>query len=295
MHPSHPRETMEGPAPQDWKSTMYSPHLTLNDGTSIPQIGFGVFLIPQDETQRAVELALEAGYRHIDTASIYGNEQGVGRAISASGLPRESLYVTTKLWNDNQGKARTRPALEQSLEKLGLDYVNLYLIHWPVPSRNLYRETWEILEEAANDGLTRSIGVSNFLEDHLTALATMGGRIPVLNQIEVHPTLPQHGLVATNTAMGVATEAWSPLGRGADLEMPEVTAIASRIGATPAQVILAWHLQRGRIALPKSVTPERIRENLTAAKITLSPADLETLDNLDTGVRVGPDPATFIG
>lgn len=273
-----------------------TPHqIALNDGTQIPQIGFGVFLIPEEETQRAVELALEAGYRHIDTASIYGNEKGVARAITATGLPREDLYITTKLWNEDQGAATTRPALEASLERLGLDYVNLYLIHWPVPSRNLYRETWEVLEEAANDGLTRSIGVSNFLEEHLTALAAMGGRIPVLNQIEVHPTLPQHDLVATNTAMGIATEAWSPLGRGADLEMPEVTAIASRIGATPAQVILAWHLQRDRIVLPKSVTPERIWENLAAAEITLSPADLEALDDLDTGVRVGPDPATFIG
>lgn len=273
-----------------------TPHqIALNDGTQIPQIGFGVFLIPEEETQRAVELALEVGYRHIDTASIYGNEKGVARAITATGLPREDLYITTKLWNEDQGAATTRPALEASLERLGLDYVNLYLIHWPVPSRNLYRETWEVLEEAANDGLTRSIGVSNFLEEHLTALAAMGGRIPVLNQIEVHPTLPQHDLVAANTAMGIATEAWSPLGRGADLEMPEVTAIASRIGATPAQVILAWHLQRDRIVLPKSVTPERIRENLAAAEITLSPADLEALDDLDTGVRVGPDPATFIG
>lgn len=279
----------------DWTLTMTPRQIALNDGTQIPQIGFGVFLIPEEETQRAVELALEAGYRHIDTASIYGNEKGVARAITATGLSREELYITTKLWNEDQGATTSRPALEASLERLGLDYVNLYLIHWPVPSRNLYRETWEVLEEAANDGLTRSIGVSNFMEEHLHTLAAMGGRIPVLNQIEVHPTLPQHDLVTANTAMGIATEAWSPLGRGADLEMPEVTAIASRIGATAAQVILAWHLQRGRIVLPKSVTPERIRENLAAAEITLSPTDLEALDNLDTGVRVGPDPATFIG
>lgn len=274
---------------------MTQPHLSLHDGTSIPQLGFGVFLVPEEETQRAVELALEAGYRHIDTASIYGNEEGVGRAIAASNLPREELYITTKLWNDDQGKTTTRAALERSCERLGLDYVNLYLIHWPVPSRNLYRESWEILEEAANDGLTQSIGVSNFLEDHLHAIVAMGGRTPVVNQIEVHPTLPQHELVATNASLGIATEAWSPLGRGTDLEMPEVNAIAARMEASAAQVILAWHLQHGRIVLPKSVTPGRIEENFAAASLTLSPTDLEALNQLDTGVRVGPDPATFIG
>lgn len=274
---------------------MTQPHIHLLDGTTIPQIGFGVFLVPEEETQRAVERALEVGYRHIDTASIYGNEAGVGRAIAASGIPREELYITTKLWNEDQGRTTTQPALERSLERLGLDHVNLYLIHWPVPSRDLYRESWEALEEAADAGLTRSIGVSNFLEDHLRNLIALGGRTPVVNQIEVHPTLPQHELVTANTSLGIATEAWSPLGRGADLEMPEIAAIAARVHATAAQVILAWHLQEGRIILPKSVTPDRIEENFGAASLELADADLEALNSLNTGVRVGPDPATFTG
>lgn len=269
------------------------PALTLIDGSSIPQIGFGVFLVPEDQTQEAVETALDVGYRHIDTARIYRNEAAVGRAIAASGIPRDQLFVTTKLWNDDQGRDRVRPALEASLERLGLDHVDLYLIHWPTPARDLYVETWEALENAADLGLTRSIGVSNFLPEHLDRIAALGGSTPVVDQIECHPTLQQRDVEAAARARGTVVEAWSPLGRGADLEIAAITTIGRRIGASPAQVILAWHLQQGRIVIPKSVTRTRIAENIAAASLSLSDADLQTLDSLEAGTRIGSDPATL--
>lgn len=271
------------------------PTRTLNDGARIPQIGFGVFLVPADQTQAAVEHALEVGYRHIDTAMIYGNEEAVGRAIAASGIPRSELFVTTKLWNDDQGGDRAIPALEASLGRLGLDRVDLYLIHWPTPARDLYAATWQALERAAEQGLTTSIGVSNFLPEHLRRLKDLGGRIPAVNQVEIHPTLQQRDVQETNASLGVVTEAWSPLGRGADLEIADITTTASRVGATPAQVVLAWHLARGRVVIPKSVTPSRIEENLASVDVHLSDADLDALDALDAGTRIGPDPATYQG
>ena len=271
------------------------PAKPLNDGTSIPQIGFGVFLVPENQTQEAVEAALEVGYRHIDTAAIYGNEAAVGRALANSGLPRSEVFVTTKLWNDAQGADSVRPALEASLERLGLDHVDLYLIHWPTPARDLYVTTWEGLEAAAERGLTTSIGVSNFLPDHLARIAALGGRVPAVNQVECHPTLQQCDVLKADDRLGVVTEAWSPLGRGADLEIADISTIAARVGATPAQVVLAWHLARGRVVIPKSVTPARIVENLASVDVRLSGTDLDALDALDSGMRIGPDPATYQG
>ncbi len=268
------------------------PVLTLPDGSAIPQVGFGVFLVPEDQTQEAVETALEAGYRHIDTARIYGNEAAVGRALRASALPRGEVFVTTKLWNDDQGRDTVRPALEASLERLGLDRVDLYLIHWPTPDRDLYVPSWEAMEEAADAGLATSIGVSNFLPEHLDRLAALGGRLPAVDQVEVHPTLQQREILSACARLGIAVEAWSPLGRGADLELQEVVDLAARVGATPAQVILAWHLARGRVVIPKSVTPSRIAENLAAVDVALDAADLDALDGLEAGTRIGPDPAT---
>ncbi|WP_075889786.1 aldo/keto reductase [Actinomyces provencensis] len=267
--------------------------LTMNDGHTIPQIGFGVFLVPDTETKEAVGEALEAGYRHIDTATIYGNEEAVGQALADSGLPRDEVFVTTKLWNADQGRDSARPALEASLERLGLDHVDLYLIHWPTPARDLYLPTWEAFEELRSEGLTRSIGVSNFLPEHLRRIADLGGTVPAVNQIELHPTLQQVDIQEADASLGILTEAWSPLGRGADLEIPAIDLIATRLGVTPAQVVLAWHLARGRVVIPKSVTPSRIVENLAAADVVLDDADLEALDALEAGIRIGSDPATF--
>ena len=267
--------------------------LTMNDGHTIPQIGFGVFLVPDTETKEAVGEALEAGYRHIDTATIYGNEEAVGQALADSGLPRDEVFVTTKLWNADQGRDSARPALEASLERLGLDHVDLYLIHWPTPARDLYLPTWEAFEELRSEGLTRSIGVSNFLPEHLRRIADLGGTVPAVNQIELHPTLQQVDIQEADASLGILTEAWSPLGRGADLEIPAIGLIATRLGVTPAQVVLAWHLARGRVVIPKSVTPSRIVENLAAADVVLDDADLEALDALEAGIRIGSDPATF--
>lgn len=267
--------------------------LTMNDGHTIPQIGFGVFLVPDTETKEAVGEALEAGYRHIDTATIYGNEEAVGQALADSGLPRDEVFVTTKLWNADQGRDSARPALEASLERLGLDHVDLYLIHWPTPARDLYLPTWEAFEELRSEGLTRSIGVSNFLPEHLRRIADLGGTVPAVNQIELHPTLQQVDIQEADASLGILTEAWSPLGRGADLEIHAIDLIATRLGVTPAQVVLAWHLARGRVVIPKSVTPSRIVENLAAADVVLDDADLEALDALEAGIRIGSDPATF--
>lgn len=267
--------------------------LTMNDGNTIPRIGFGVFLVPETETREAVSEALRAGYRHIDTAAVYGNEAAVGQALADSGLPRDEVFVTTKLWNDDQGRDSVRPALEASLERLGLDHVDLYLIHWPTPARDLYVPTWEAFEELRQEGLTRSIGVSNFLPEHLRRIVDLGGTVPAVNQVELHPTLQQVGIQEADAGYGILTEAWSPLGRGADLEIPAIELIATRLGATPAQVVLAWHLARGRVVIPKSVTPSRIVENLAAEDLHLDDSDLEALDSLEAGVRIGSDPATL--
>ncbi|PXA72346.1 aldo/keto reductase [Cryobacterium arcticum] len=274
---------------------MSIPTITLNNGVEIPQLGFGVFQVPDDETTAAVSAALAAGYRSIDTAAIYGNEAGVGRALAASGIPRGDLFITTKLWNSDQGFQSTLAAYEASLAALGLDYVDLYLIHWPAPANDNYAESWRAMEKLLADGRVRAIGVSNFAPEHLEHLAETASVVPAVNQVELHPRLNQAEVRAANEAQGIATEAWSPLAQGGLLADPVITDVAGRVGRTPAQVILRWHLQQGRIVIPKSVTPGRIIENLAVFDFDLSPADLLLIDGLNTDSRIGPDPMVFNG
>ena len=268
---------------------MVVPHLTLNNGIIIPQLGFGVFQVPQDQTQRVVEDALEAGYRHIDTAAAYGNEAGVGAAIAASGVPREEIFITTKLRNGEHGT--TAKAFEASRMALGVDVIDLYLIHWPVPSQGLFVDAWQAMEKIyAADG-ARAIGVSNFLQDHLDTLLAQTTVVPAVNQVELHPTFQQAVLCARSRAHGIAVEAYSPLGQGADLNASAVTALAHKRGATPAQVVLGWHLGVGNIVIPKTTHPDRMQENLAAAQITLTQDELGAITALDSGARLGADPA----
>ncbi|MFD8079301.1 aldo/keto reductase [Streptomyces sp. NPDC059718] len=270
------------------------PDITLNNGVTMPQLGFGVWQVPDDEAATAVATALEAGYRSIDTAALYRNERGTGRAIAASGIPREELFVTTKLWNTDQGHDNALRAFDASLDKLGLDHVDLYLIHWPTPARGLYGETWRALEKIHADGRARAIGVSNFPVAQLQHLLDEGGVVPALNQIELHPNLPQSELRAFHAGHGIATEAWSPLGQGRGLlDEPALAALAAKHGRTPAQVVLRWHLQLGNVVIPKSVTPSRIRENIDVFGFELDGEDLAAIDALDNGGRLGPDPTSF--
>jgi diketogulonate reductase-like aldo/keto reductase len=270
------------------------PDITLNNGVTMPQLGFGVWQVPDDEAATAVGTALEAGYRSIDTAALYRNERGTGRAIAASGIAREELFVTTKLWNTDQGHENALRAFDASLEKLGLDYVDLYLIHWPTPARGLYPETWRALEKIHADGRARAIGVSNFPVAQLQHLLDEGGVVPVINQIELHPNLAQGELRAFHAAHGIVTEAWSPLGQGRGLlNEPALAAVAAKHGRTPAQVVLRWHLQLGNVVIPKSVTPSRIRENIDVFGFELDGEDLAAIDALDNGGRLGPDPSAF--
>lgn len=272
---------------------MTVPVVTLNSGVRIPQLGFGVFQVPVEETQRAVETALEAGYRHIDTAAAYRNEEGVGAALRAVGLPREDIFVTTKVRNKDHGLDETRAAFDASSRALGLDVVDLYLIHWPVPSKDRYVETWRALEKLHADGAVRAIGVSNFLPDHLERLRAETDVLPAVNQVEVHPGYQNRAVTEASERAGIAVEAYSPLGRGAALDKPEVTRTAQALGVTPAQVVLRWHLQRGRIVIPKSATPERIRENIGLFGFELDEDQLAVIDALDAGERTGGDPATM--
>lgn len=266
------------------------PNVELNNGISMPQIGFGVFRIPDDDTERTVLDAIECGYRSIDTASLYGNERGVGRAIASCGLPREDLFVTTKLWNDDQGRDRARPAFEESLDRLGLDHVDLYLIHWPKPSKDLYVQTWEELEALYAQGRVRAIGVSNFQPDHLDRLLARNRVVPAVNQIELHPFLQQERLRRYDADHGLATVAWSPLGQATSIADPVIGAIARRHGRTPAQVTLRWHLQLGTVVIPKTTNPARMRENLQILDFALTEEDLAAIGALDAGRRLGPDP-----
>lgn len=270
------------------------PSITLNNGVRMPQLGFGVWQVPDDEATAAVTTALDAGYRSIDTAALYANEEGTGKALAASGLPREELFITTKLWNTDQGHDKALRAFDRSLGKLGLDYVDLYLIHWPQPRRDAYTETWRALEQIAADGRARAIGVSNFQPAHLRRLTAGSDVVPAVNQIELHPRLAQSELRAVHAELGIATEAWSPLGQGKGLlDEPVLAKIAARHGRTPAQVVLRWHLQLGNVVIPKSVTPSRIRENIDVFGFELPPADLAELAALDDGTRLGPDPDAF--
>ncbi|MFV8182821.1 MULTISPECIES: aldo/keto reductase [unclassified Streptomyces] len=266
------------------------PTVTLNNGVEIPQLGFGVFQVPDAETTDAVSAALEAGYRSIDTAAIYGNESGVGAALASSGIAREELFVTTKLWNADQGHDATLRAFDASLAKLGLDHVDLYLIHWPTPARDLYRETWQAIEKLAADGRIRAAGVSNFQPAHLRRLLEGSALVPAVNQIELHPGLQQRELRSLHAELGIATEAWSPLAQGAVLGEPALTKIAERHGKSPAQVVLRWHLQLGNVVIPKSVTPARIRENLDVFDFVLDDEEMSAIATLDRGLRTGPDP-----
>lgn len=271
---------------------MNVPTTTLNDGHTIPQLGFGVFKVDPAETERIVSDALEVGYRHIDTAAIYGNEEGVGRAIAASGIPRDELFITTKLWNDEQGTESAYAAMDASLGRLGLDHVDLYLIHWPVPSRDRYLESWLALEQLAERGLTRSIGVSNFLVPHLERIIAGSGTVPAVDQIELHPYHQQPAVGAFNREHGIATEAWGPLGQGKYplLELPEITSIAAAHGVTSAQVVIAWHLAVGNIVIPKSNSRDRMAENLASVDVRLTSDEVAAITGLERGGRVGGDP-----
>jgi 2,5-diketo-D-gluconate reductase A len=266
------------------------PDVTLNNGVRMPQLGFGVFQVGNDEARAAVATALECGYRSIDTAALYGNEHGVGVAVSASGIPREELFVTTKLWNADHGAGRVLPAFERSLDKLGLDYVDLYLIHWPVPSRDRFVETWEAFQGLYAEGRLRAIGVSNFTPPQLTRLLEETAVVPAVNQVELHPGFQQPELRAFHRERGIATEAWSPLGQGAALTHPVITRLAERHEKTPAQVVLRWHLDLGNVVIPKSVTPGRIRENFSVFDFALTTEDARQIAGLESGHRIGPDP-----
>ncbi|MFC9770182.1 MULTISPECIES: aldo/keto reductase [unclassified Pseudarthrobacter] len=263
--------------------------LTLNNGVTIPQLGLGVFQVPPEDTQRIVEDAFEAGYRHIDTAAGYRNEAGVGAAIAATGIAREDIFVTTKLRNGEQGKAQE--AFQNSRKALGLDFVDLYLIHWPVPSQGLFVQAWKELERLYDNKQIRAIGVSNFLADHLDTLLESSEIVPAVNQIELHPSYQQAHLAAKCRSLGIEVEAYSPLGQGGDLNGNAVTAIADAHGATTAQVVLAWHLASGNIVIPKSVDPGRMRENFAASSLTLSDDELAAITALESGARIGSDPA----
>ncbi|GAA0505754.1 oxidoreductase [Saccharopolyspora subtropica] len=270
------------------------PNITLNTGATMPQLGYGVFQVPAEEVVEPVLAALQAGYRSIDTAAAYGNEEGVGKAIAESGIKREDLFVTTKLWNDDQGYDSTLRAFDESLTKLGLDYVDLYLIHWPVPAKDRYVETWKALEKLHADGRAKAIGVSNFKIPHLRRLFEETDVVPAVNQIELHPNLPQAELRAFHTEHGIATEAWSPLGRNNGLlNDAALTALAEKYGKSPAQIVLRWHIQLGNVTIPKSVTPSRIQENIDIFDFELADDDVAAITALETGVRVGPDPDVF--
>ena len=266
------------------------PKIQLNDGRSIPQFGFGVWQVSTDDIVPAVTKALKVGYRHIDTAAMYGNEEGVGQAITDSGIARDDLFVTTKLNNDAHGFEASQQAAKESITKLGLDYVDLFLIHWPMPANKDYVDTWKGLVELQKQGLARSIGVSNFEPEHLNEIIAATGVTPAVNQVEVHPTFSQKGLVEANEGLGIKTEAWSPLGQSDDIKNDVIAGIADKSEKTAAQVILRWHIQKGHIVFPKSTTPSRIEENFDIFDFELSQDDIDAIDTVNADNRIGPDP-----
>jgi 2,5-diketo-D-gluconate reductase A len=274
---------------------MTVPTLTFNDGHTIPQLGFGVYRVDPDETERIVSDALAVGYRHIDTAALYGNEQGVGRAIAASGIPRDELFITTKLWNSDQGERATLDAFDLSIEKLGLDHVDLYLIHWPAPGLDLFVETWKTFEKIRDSGRATSIGVSNFRIQDLDRLAAETGTVPVINQIELHPLFSQLPLREYGAAHGILTESWGPLGHAAVDIFQEnaIAAAASAHGVSPAQVIIRWHLQNGLVVIPKSNNRDRMAQNFDVFGFELTADEMTAIDALNCDQRVGADPDTL--
>jgi 2,5-diketo-D-gluconate reductase A len=279
---------------------MAAPLITLNDGNPMPQVGLGVWQTPPEDTERAVATALDAGYRHIDTAAGYFNEREVGKAIkdaSTSGLARGDVFITTKLWNADQGYDSTLTAFDASMERLGFsgsdDYLDLYLIHWPMPAKNAFVDTFKAFARLRDQGRIRSIGVSNFEPEHLRILVDSTGIVPAVNQIELHPLLQQEESREVHAQMGIATEAWSPLGQGSLLSNPTITAVADGHGKTPAQVLIRWHIQLGNIVIPKSVTPERIVSNFDVFDFELTEQDMASVSSLGDGIRLGPDPRTF--
>jgi diketogulonate reductase-like aldo/keto reductase len=270
---------------------MTVPSVVLNNGIEIPQVGFGVWRVPNAETKQAVATALAAGYRHIDTAKLYDNEEGVGAAVRESGLDRDAVFVTSKVWNTDQGYDSTLRAFDATMERLGFDVLDLYLIHWPRPEAGTAADTWRAMEKLYLEGRIRAIGVSNFRPDHLARLLETAEVVPTVNQVELHPYLQQGETRAANDAAGIATEAWSPLAKGGDLlRDPVVSGLAEKHGRSPAQVVLRWHLQLGTIVIPKSVTPARIEENLDVFGFELDADDLAAMAGLDRDARVGPHP-----
>ncbi|WP_304178140.1 aldo/keto reductase [Phenylobacterium aquaticum] len=268
-------------------------YLTLNDGRALPQVGLGVWQTPADTTADTVEVALAAGYRAVDTAAVYRNEKGVGEGFRRSGLARDAVFITTKLWNENQGFDAALAAFDKSLGRLGLDFVDLYLIHWPAPTQDLYLDSWKALVRLKEEGRAKSIGVSNFAIPHLERIIGETGVTPAVNQIELHPRFQQADLRGFHAAKGILTESWSPLGQGKTLDDPTLVAIAARHGKTAAQVVIRWHVQLGLIVIPKSVTPSRIAENLDVFGFELSAQDMAAIAGLDGAGRIGPDPAAF--
>jgi 2,5-diketo-D-gluconate reductase A len=275
-------------------STSLVPSIELRGGAQIPQLGFGVFQVPPSQTTEVVAKALASGYRHIDTAAAYRNEAEVGQALRASGLQRSEVFVTTKCFNDDHGYEQAKHAFHASLQRLELDYLDLYLIHWPVPAHDRYVETWKAFIELRDEGVIRSIGVSNFQPAHLRRLIAETGETPAINQVELHPYLQQVGLRREHDELGIVTESWSPLAQGEVLEDPVIVRIAEQHAKTPGQLVIRWHLQLGNVVIPKSVTPERIEQNFDVFDFELSDDELEAIDALDAGRRTGPDPDTFV-
>ena len=272
---------------------VFAPLVEMNDGRSIPVIGFGVWQVPDDVVVDATLKALEVGYRHIDTACVYENERGVGEALRRSGLDRDDVFVTTKVWNTDQGFDQTLRAFDTSTGLLGIDEVDLYLVHWPTPARDLYLDSWRALIRLREEGRARSIGVSNFHDAHLRRIIDETGVIPAINQIELHPWLPQAHLRDIDARLGIKTEAWSPLGSGQLIDNPVIGEVAAKHGKTPAQVMVRWSIQLGNIVLPKSVTPARIQQNIDVFDFELDDADMAAIATLESGRRTGPNPDEF--
>jgi 2,5-diketo-D-gluconate reductase A len=272
---------------------VFAPLVEMNDGRSIPVIGFGVWQVPDDVVVDATVKALEVGYRHIDTAYLYHNERGVGEALRRSELDRDDVFVTTKVWNTDHGYDQTLRAFDKSTGLLGIDEVDLYLIHWPTPARDVYLESWRALIRLREEGRARSIGVSNFHDAHLRKIIDETGVIPAINQIELHPWLPQTELRDIDARLGIRTEAWSPLGSGRLIDDPVIAEVSAKHGKSPAQVMVRWSIQLGNIVLPKSVTPERIEQNIDVFDFQLDDADMAAIATLESGRRTGPNPDEF--